>query len=172
MLVQLSYDTGSATEFWKHETKLIFMTQPRSEPFGFVTFNPFPLRRCTRIYFKMIDYGSLHHSLPFYSVSNIFHSVVRSVDNDLRSVTTIFLRNKYQFSIYRSFVLSGRCPVLKPTVPDQERCLTVERNKMNNYKPAVLQWCFHRPNKCSIRALIGSSNHSVTSAAESSLSTE
>lgn len=45
------------------------------------------------------------------------------------------MRNNYQFSIYHTFVLPGRCPVLKPTVPDQERCLTVERNKMNNYKP-------------------------------------
>ncbi len=48
---------------------------------------------------------------------------------------TIFMRNKYQFSIYHTFVLSGRHPALKPPVPDQERCLTVERNKMNDYKP-------------------------------------
>lgn len=39
------------------------------------------------LFYKMIDDGSLHHSLPFYSVSNIFHRVVKSVDNDLRSVT-------------------------------------------------------------------------------------
>lgn len=84
---------------------------------------------------------------------------------------TILMGNNHQLSVYHTFVLRGSCPVLKPTAPDREKCLTVERNKMNNYS-YILWWCFHGPNKCSIRALIGSRNHSVTSAAESRLPTE
>ena len=77
---------------------------------------------------------------------------------------TIFIRNIHQCSIYQTFVLSGRCPALKPTVPDLESCLNY-RKEQNEQLQAILQWCFHRPNKCSIRALIGSRNRSVSSAA-------
>lgn len=44
--------------------------------------------------------------------------------------------------------------------------------KQNEQLQSILWWCFHRSNKCSISALIGSRNHSVTSAAESALPTE
>lgn len=45
------------------------------------------------------------------------------------------MRNNYEFLIYHASVLFWHCPVLEPTVPDRERCLTIERNKMNNNKP-------------------------------------
>lgn len=123
----------AAINFWKH---LFFMTQPRSKPFS-LYIQSIPTEEVHKNPFhKMIDYGSPHHSLPLYSVSNIFHSIARVTDDDLRTDLTVFTRNNYQFSIYRTFVLSGRCPVLRPTVPDRRRCLTVETNKMNNYKPS------------------------------------
>lgn len=102
-----------------------------------------------------------------YRVSTIFETKIWD------QFQTIFTRNNHQFSICHTFILSGCCSVLEPTALDRERCLAVERNKMNNYKPlSSIQRCFHRPNKRSIRALIGSRNHSVTSTVESSLPTK
>lgn len=102
------------------------MTQPRPGPFVFVTCHPFPLSRCTRIYlfYKMIDYGGLHRSLQFYSVSNIFHSVVRS---DFRSGAV---------NIYHTLVCLDVALCWAPTAPVQERRLSLGRNKVNNCKPS------------------------------------
>lgn len=151
---------NNCVTFWKP------MTQPRSETFGFVTFNPCPLRRFTRIYFIKWLIMSVYSTV--YSVSNILHNVVIVRGKLFVS----YWQYLWEITINSQFIgplfLSGHCPVLKPTVPDQEKCLTVATTRMNNKSfPS-----FHGPNKCSIRALFGSRNHSVTSAAESSLATE
>lgn len=151
-------------------TKLFFMTQPRSEPFGFVTINHFLLRKCSYLYIVLFTVCHFTQFLRYFTVfwgqgTIIWHQLL-----------TIFLRNNYQFSVYRTFVLSGRCPVLETTVSDQKKKKKVfnrgKETKWTTTTQAILWWCLHRPNKCSIRGLISSRNHSVTSAGGNSLPTE
>lgn len=133
----------------------VCMTQPRSEPFWICYIQS--------ISTEEVHENTFHQMMDYYISTRVCHFPTLvlwgSLDNDL---ATVFMRNNYQFSWF----LSGACSQANSAWPGKMF------NRINEQLQAGLRWCFRRPNKCSIRALIGSRNHSVTSAAESSLSTE
>lgn len=104
------------------------------------------------VFIKMCDYVS----------TTVFIKYYRLTQNDLRS-----------FTICQSTLSSPQlCLAWTPVSNQADRKVFNHGEKQNEQLQSILWWCFRRSNKCSISALIGSRNHSVTSAAESALPTE